>query len=137
MYPHAELTPDADMLPLITKNFEERNLLPNYGFTTEISKLPEDILARQELTGKTIAFTSAHGSINITFDASQMHFQRGTTTTTFMTTATKIADDIYFISWESDNFRGHIVCNLSTMQGFQHLLPSGERKEEICKATYA
>ncbi len=132
VYPHALLTPDEEMLPLITKNFEERKLLPDYGFVKTLSPLPEDVLARQELMGKSIIIKTVEGELKIFFDGEKMHLELGNRTLTYMTTVTKIADAVYFISWENDAFRGHMVCNVKTKQAFQHLRPSGERKEEIC-----
>ena len=52
------------------------------------------------------------------------------------TAATKIADGIYFISWEKGADSDHIVVNRNSMTVFDHVSPTGERKEAIYNITY-
>ncbi|MGI2172375.1 hypothetical protein ACROAE_19690 [Shewanella sp. MF05960] len=136
VFPHSQLTPVEDIGKILKKNIAEKNL-PPFAFSTEISHFPEDIAGRNELTGLAIKYDTPDGVIKIEVDGERTYVSKNNQDRKdVFTAATKIADGIYFISWEKGGDSDHIVVNRNSMTVFDHVSPTGERKEAIYDITY-
>lgn len=136
VFPHSQLTPIKDIGKILKKNIAEKNL-PPFAFTAKISNFPEDIAGRKELTGLSIKYDTPDGVIEIEVDGDRTYVSKNNQDIKdVFTAATKIADGIYFISWEKGADSDHIVVNRNSMTVFDHVSPTGERKEAIYDITY-
>lgn len=138
VFPRGELTADADAFVNVQRNIKEKNLPPQ-PYSKELSTFEEDIVARKELEGKTISYASPRGTLSITFQEKTMLISEKGQEKEFLHGATKIAEDIYFISWEDveevdgekKNIHANIMVNCINKKVFSHIQPDGTRKEEI------
>lgn len=136
VFPHSQLTPVEDVGKIIKKNIAQKNL-PPFAFTAKISNFPEDIAGRNELTGLAITYDTPDAVIRIEVDGERTYVSKNNQDRKdVFTAATKIADGIYFISWEKGADSDHIVVNRNSMAVFDHVSPTGERKEAIYNITY-
>ena len=131
--PSDERTPRMEVRVILQSNVQEKNLPPM--FLLELNKDPKsdaDRAARSELAGMAIEYETQYGSTRIEVDGGQTYLRENMgETTSYDTFATKIADDIFFISWMGPAGGNHIIVNRDTGKVFDHISPSGERAERI------
>ena len=131
--PSDKLTPRADFGPRLMQNAKEFGLPPM--FDPALNNTPRaqaDIVARQELAGQAIVYTAPEGTyrIEVDGDTTRVSIDSGPAEP-FQTYASKLAEDLYFISWMGGVGGSHVVINATTRKVYDHILPSGERRESI------
>ena len=124
---------DTPRETLLLENAARHNLPPRRQRSLYITELSEaDATARAELEGIEIGFETPYGYTRIEVDGVETRVSEGEAgPVVYPTTATKIADGIYFVSWVGPLGGNHIVINPHTNEVFDHILPSGERTERI------
>lgn len=118
---------------LILENSAKNQLPPRRQRSLYITQLSKaDVAARAELAGLTIKYQTPFGETIIEVDGVETRLSENQQDVlVYPTTATKIAEDIYFISWAGTSGGNHVIFNRQTMKAFDHILPSGERVESI------
>lgn len=92
--------------------------------------------AREDLAGRALIYRTAEGSARIEVDGETTRVSGdGVESGEFQTFATRLADDLYFISWGSENGGSHLIFNTSEKKVYDHLLPDGTRQEQIFAIT--
>ena len=131
--PNEELTSRMRIRAIIQSNAQENNLPPM--FLLELNKDPKvdaDRAARSELAGMAIEYETQYGSTRIEVDGGQTRVTENQgETASYNTFATKIAENIFFVSWMGPSGGNHIIVNRETGKVFDHISPSGEREEQI------
>lgn len=131
--PNEEVTDPMVRGGLILTNMQEKQLPPL--FDRELNIVPKsdaDRIARAELAGMAIEYETSYGSTRIEVDGAQTRVSENQgNAEVFDTYATKLTDDIYFISWKGANGGNHVIINRDTAKVFDHISPSGERAEQI------
>ena len=118
---------------LLLENSARHNLPPPRQRSLYITELSDaDAAARAELAGIAVGYETPYGYTKIEVDGVETRVSEGEEgPVVYPTTATKIADGIYFVSWVGPLGGNHIVINRHSSKVFDHILPSGERIESI------
>lgn len=135
--PTNELTPSPEVGPMIAANAREFGFPPL--FNPQVNNTPRaqaDKDGRAELRGKVVVYDTPEGRYRVRVDGGKTTVKIGDgEEQTYQTYATKIADDLFFISWMGGVGGTHIVVNSRTNKVFDHILPTGERRESIYELT--
>ena len=133
--PREELTPKDQFGPSMANTIKEFGLPPLHdAAVNNVARAAADIAARSELKGSIIAYDTPEGRYEVKVDGNQTRVKIGNgEPATYQTYASKVADDLYFISWMGGVGGSHIVVNKATRTVYDHILPSGERRESIFK----
>ena len=131
--PSTEPTPRPDFGPRMMRNIQEFGLPAM--FDPEVNNVPRasaDITAREELAGHVIVYGTPEGEyrIEVAGETTRVSID-GRPSEQFQTYASKLADDLFFISWMGGVGGSHVVVNRKTRKVYDHILPSGERRESI------
>lgn len=146
---HCKDTPDCEVpvevqprdkttAEILAENADLLNLPPRRRRSLYITEPgSSDIAARNELEGLAITYETPFGTTRIEVDGVETRVtENQENMLVYPTNATKIADDIYFISWVGGGPGGsHVVFNRQTMKAFDHISPAGERTEVIYDLT--
>ena len=135
--PSHEPTPRAQMGPGIGANAREFGLAPLFDpAVNNTARAQADIAARQELAGHLIVYDTPEGEYRIEVDGNQTHVSiNGAPSKTYQTYASKLGDRLFFVSWMGGIGGSHVVINRATNKVYDHILPSGERRESIFDLT--
>ena len=135
--PRSDLTPAPAVASTIAKNAKEFGL-PRL-FDPEINNTPKtsaDIAGRDALRDKTIVYHTPEGEYRVQVrDDTTLVGIAGQKPVAFQTYATELMEDLYFVSWMGGVGGNHIVVNTRTKKVFDHILPSGERRESVFALT--
>ena len=97
---------------------------------------PADVLGMNELNGKSLSYATPEGTVTLEFTGQQIRVTSPLAEKeTHNIHATRVAQDIYFVSWGGEFGGNHIVFNALTMQVFDHITTDGTRAESIYNAT--
>lgn len=122
-------------LGLLEENRQRFNLPP----LPEVERplIEANLAARRELAGVKIVWSTPEGDVAVQVDGEETHVSlAGEEPQTYPTFATKIDDNIYFLSWWDGEFIGqHVMVNRDTMRAFDHVMPDGTRREAIYRIT--
>lgn len=138
VFPDREVSTREEIQAIIRSNVEEQNLPPRGD--PERNRVPRseaDRIARSELAGLAMRYETPEGPIRIEVFGNETRVREASDPSPrrFQTFATRIADDLYFISWLGPLGGNHIVVNRRSMQVFDHISPTGERAEMIYDLT--
>lgn len=131
--PSKDLTPRPEIGPRMAKTISEFGLAPLFDPT--VNNTPRalaDIEARRELAGLAIIYDTPEGEYRVTVDDDTTRVSiANRSPTDYQTYASKLADDLFFVSWMGGIGGNHVVINTTTRKVYDHILPSGERRESI------
>lgn len=134
--PRSELTPPDQVGPGIARNVSE------FGFPAlfdpQVNNVPHaaaDLAARTELSGQAIVYETPEGTVRVEITDDETRVTRDGAVQSYQTYATRVSDDLYFISWMGGIGGSHIVVNKRTGKVFNHILPDGTRRESIFELT--
>ena len=89
-----------------------------------------------ELTGQTLKFDAPEGTVALQLDDARTSvFVNGSPASSSPTYATRVADGIYFVTWDGQPAGNHVVFNSHTMRVYDQILEDGSRAEVIYTAT--
>ena len=135
--PTSNLTPPSQVGPMIGRNAQEFGFPPL--FNPEVNNTPKadaDKAGRENLGGKVIGYDTPEGKYRVRVDGNNTFVRIGSQPEqVFQTYATMIADDLFFVSWMGGTGGTHIVINTKTKKVYDHILPTGERRESIFDLT--
>lgn len=133
IFPSEAITPDEQVFPIIRKNMTEQELPPLGNVELNNTLRHEaDRMAREDLAGMAIVLDTPDGTTRIEVDGAQTHIRENDgAAQSHLTYATKISDEIYFISWLGAPGGNHVVINREWMKAFDHISPTGERAEMV------
>lgn len=122
---------------ILAQNAARLGLPPRRRRSLYITDVPDaDVAARAELAGAAIVYTTPFGTTRIEVDGVETGIKEDDGDVIYYpSNATKIADEIYFISWAGELGGNHVVFNRQSMQAFDHIWPTGERAELIYEIT--
>lgn len=135
--PSTELTPGADFGPRMNSTIKEFGF-PRL-FDPVVNKTPKalaDIKVREELAGQAIVYLTPEGKYRIEVAGNKTSVSiNGGQAQVHQTYASKLTDDLFFISWMGGIGGSHVVINRSTGKVYDHILSNGERRESIYELT--
>ena len=100
------------------------------------SRSPADEQGQAELTGKTLVYEAPEGTIRVSINGDETTSSLGSgELRTSATYATRIADGIWFISWDGRPAGNHVVFNSHNMRIYDQIRADGARKEVIYEAS--
>ncbi len=131
--PSTKLTPRAEFPKRMGATINEFGLPPL--FKPEVNNTAvalADKQAREDLAGKMIVYTTPEGEYRIEVDGNTTRVSiNGGDPEDHQTYASKIADDLYFVSWMGGIGGSHVAVNTTTRKVYDHILPNGERRESV------
>lgn len=136
-FPHARLTALDAMEKQLEQNIVQKKLPPLSDKKLFNVQYDEDLVAKAELDGQTIKYSTPYGltTIEINGDITRVG-ENNQDIQDYQTHATKIADGIYFLSWTDGNGGNHIIVNRNDMKVFDQMSPKWERGEAIYDISY-
>jgi len=113
-------------------NASRYGLIPIEQYAENHTLTSQDITARAELKDRAILFNTEEGVVRIEVqnEETRVRIEDGSIET-HQTFATKITDDLYFISWAGSYGGNHLMFDTLNMKAYDHLLPNGKRQEQI------
>jgi len=93
---------------------------------------PADAAGEAALSGKTLVLKTSEGRLSVSINGDQTTAQLADRpATTHTTYATRIANGIYFVSWDNGRAGNHLVVNTLSLKAYDHILADHSRAEAI------
>lgn len=138
--PPGETTDTMKVMPILTRNARAAgfNSLMEATVTRKknASKSPADKQGQAQLTGKTLVYEAPEGTIRVSINGDETtNSVGGGESRTSATYATRIADGVWFISWDGRPAGNHVVFNSHNMRIYDQIRADGTRREVIYEAS--
>lgn len=137
--PAGESMERMQVMQILTRNAREAgfgNLMQAMATRKKNArKSSADEQGQAELTGKTLVYEAPEGTIRVSINGDETASSvAGGESRTSATYATRIADGIWFISWDGRPAGNHIVFNSHNMRIYDQIRADGIRREVIYEA---